>query len=186
MTTCAGLKSASFVLDDSQRSARLRMWLHGILHRFEGDLTNAKAWYKGLDEDMIAECPTYQSSSNDRDADKAHHEAFLLIDQVGLVGRGFGASKLRAQYGDKAIGFPESAPTEEEIEQEKTRLQGDKGKEEVDRKCWDELVWLVDKLVDMYGWDRNVEGTTGYTESTEQQKEVSRKMVGGGEGIRKF
>ena len=56
----------------------------------------------------------------------------------------------------------------------------------MDRKCWDELRWLVDKLVDMYGWEMGVEGTKGYTESTEQQKEVSRKMVGGGEGIRKF
>jgi hypothetical protein len=161
------------------------MWLHGILHRYEGDLTNAKAWYKGLDEKMIAECPVYQSGSNKRDSDPAHHEAFMLIDQVGLVGRGFGASKLRAQYGDKAIGFPESAPTEQEIEDKRTRLQED-GKAEVDGKCWEELVWLVGKLVEMYGWDRNVEGTKGYTESTEQQKEVSRKMVGGGEGIRKF
>lgn len=160
------------------------MWLHGILHRYEGDLTNAKAWYKGLDESMIAECPTYQSSSNARESDQAHHEAFLLIDQVGLVGRGFGAKKLREQYGDKAIGFPDSAPSEEEIEAEKTRLGGKA--QEVDEKCWEELVWLVGKLVDMYGWERNVEGTKGYTESTEQQKEVSRKMVGGGEGIRKF
>ena len=97
-----------------------RMWLHGILHRFEGDLTNAKAWYKGLDESMITQCPVYQpdSSSSDhpRSSDPAHHEAFFLIDQVGIAGRGFGAKKLRAQYGDKAIGFPDSAPREDELE----------------------------------------------------------------------
>jgi hypothetical protein len=166
------------------------MWLHGILHRFEGDLTNAKAWYKGLDENMISECPLYQPStkSSKRSSDPAHHESFFLIDQVGIVGRGFDAKKLRAQYGDKAIGFPESAPTEEELEREKDRLLGlgEEGKKEVDTKCWEELVWLVDKLVDMYGWDTDVEGTKGYTESTEQQKEISRRMVGGGEGIRKF
>jgi hypothetical protein len=167
------------------------MWLHGILHRFEGDLTNAKAWYKGLDEEMISHCPPYQPRTKDqtkRTSDPAHHEAFFLIDQVGIAGRGFGAKKLREQYGDKAIGFPESAPTEEELEREKDRLASlaNGGKDEVDARCWEELVWLVDKLVDMYGWETDVEGTKGYTESTEQQKEISRKMVGGGEGIRKF
>jgi hypothetical protein len=169
------------------------MWLHGILHRFEGDLTNAKAWYKGLDESMISECPLYQPSTTSnspskRSSDPAHHEAFFLIDQVGIAGRGFGAPKLRAQYGDKAIGFPDSAPTEAELEREKERLDklGQEGKKEVDTRCWEELRWLVDKLVDMYGWEMGVEGTKGYTESTEQQKEISRKMVGGGEGIRKF
>jgi hypothetical protein len=164
------------------------MWLHGILHRYEGDLTNAKAWYKGLDEERLIECPVYSTSSSPSSSDPAHHEGFLLIDQVGIVGRGFGSTKLRQQYGDKAIGFPESAPSESQLEDEKKRLLGqdDKGKKEVDGKCWEELVWLVDKLVEMYGWDKNVEGTKGYTESTEQQKEISRKMVGGGEGIRKF
>ena len=167
------------------------MWLHGILHRFEGDLTNAKAWYKGLDESMISHCPTYQPNnapSTKRSSDSAHHEAFFLIDQVGIVGRGFGAKKLRAQYGDKAIGFPDSAPTEDELERERQRFSelGEEGKKEVDDRCWEELRWLVDKLVEMYGWETGVEGTKGYTESTEQQKEVSRKMVGGGEGIRKF
>lgn len=173
-----------------------RQWLHGILHRYEGDLTNAKAWYTGLPQDLLSLCPLYSSPSHPRSnaTESAQYQALLLIDQVGIVGRGFGAEKLRKQYGDKAIGFPESAPTQQEIQAELDRLKpkggGDatheEGKKEINQKCHDELKWLLEKLVEMYGWEKGVEGTKGYTESTEKQKEISRRMVGGGEGIRKF
>lgn len=183
------------------------MWLHGILHRYEGDLTNAKAWYNGLDESKLVECPVYSapvnrstiSSSNengdkkgedegDPNSDPAHFHAFLLIDQVGLTYRGFHPPGLRKAYGDKTLSFPSSSPTESDLEAEEKRLLENtaEGKKEIDKKCWEELTWLLEKLVGMYGWKEGVDGTEGYTESTEQQKEVSRKMVGGGEGIRKF
>ncbi|KAI5453124.1 hypothetical protein NCC49_006152 [Naganishia albida] len=161
-------------------------WLHSILHRYEGDLCNSKAWTNGIDEGILAQCPLYQG---DFKSDKpAHAAAFLLIDQVGLAGRDLQPKPLRDQYGDKNINWPDAAPTEEELTEEQKRLHssGNNGRDEVIRKCWDELCWLTKHLGDRYGWGRDVEGTTGYTESTDEQKEISRKMVGGGEGIRKF
>lgn len=71
-------------------------------------------------------------------------------------------------------------------EQQRLRNQEDGGVAEIDQKCWEEICWLAKFLGDKYGWDQNTEGTKGYTESTEEQKEISRKMVGGGEGIRQF
>lgn len=148
-------------------------------------MCNSKAWTNGIDEDILAQCPLYQG---DFKTDKpAHAAAFMLIDQVGLAGRALQPKVLREQYGDKNIKWPDAAPTEEELLQEQKRLQSTgKGREEVDRKCWEELCWLTNHLGDKYGWGQDVEGTTGYTESTVEQKEISRKMVGGGEGIRKF
>lgn len=110
----------------------------------------------------------------------------MLIDQVGLAGRGLKPDVLRKQYGDKNIKWPDAAPTEEELAAEEKRLQGTDGKKEVDEKCWEEIGWLTKHMGEMYGWEQDVEGTKGYTESTDEQKEISRKMVGGGEGIRKF
>lgn len=154
------------------------------MHRYEGDLCNSKAWTNGIDEDILAQCPLYQG---DFKSDKpAHAAAFMLIDQVGLAGRDLEPAVLRKQYGDKNIKWPDSAPTEQELVEEQKRLQGPTGKEEVDKRCWEEICWLTRHLGEMYGWEQNVEGTTGYTESTDEQKEISRKMVGGGEGIRKF
>lgn len=155
------------------------------MHRYEGDLCNSKAWTNGIDEEILAQCPLYQGDF--KSDQPAHAAAFLLIDQVGLAGRDLQPKALHEQYGDKNINWPDAAPTEEELVEEQKRLQGSGGgKEEVDRKCWEELCWLTKHMGNMYGWGQGVEGTTGYTESTDEQKEISRKMVGGGEGIRKF
>ncbi|KAJ9125889.1 hypothetical protein QFC24_002674 [Naganishia onofrii] len=158
----------------------------GILHRYEGDLCNSKAWTNGIDEEILAKCPLYQG--NHQSKQPAHASAFKLIDQVGLARRSLQPSFLRKQYGDKNIKWPESAPTEDELVAEQKRLhdQADGSAGEIDGKCWEEICWLANFLGEKYGWDQNTEGTKGYTESTEEQKEISRKMVGGGEGIRKF
>jgi hypothetical protein len=178
--------SALCILQRLPYTHTFRQWLHSILHRYEGDLCNSKAWTNGIDEEILAKCPLYQG--NHQSKQPAHASAFKLIDQVGLARRSLQPSFLRKQYGDKNIKWPESAPTEDELVAEQKRLhdQADGGAGEIDGKCWEEICWLASFLGDKYGWDQNTEGTKGYTESTEEQKEISRKMVGGGEGIRKF
>lgn len=148
------------------------MWLHGILHRYEGDLSNTKAWIKSTEESVLSTYPPFKDG-------KA--AAYLLVDRVGLVIRELDVDTLLKQYKEREVPAP-PAPTREDLE----KISQSTSAEDVDRECWQELTWLVRQLGEQYGWEQNVDGTQGYTESTEEQKAISRRMVGGGEGIRKF
>ena len=116
------------------------MFLHGILHRIEGDYDNARAWYGNVaDSEVFNEC----WGSKD--------EALGFIGEVEGLGK---------------------------------KGKGDKG--ELGRRSVEEVKRVVEFCRRKFGEGEVKDARVAWTEDDEEQREMKKGMVTGGEGFRKF
>jgi hypothetical protein len=158
------LFGAHFLLRKLQAEPRAK-WAHGLLHAREGDVLNAKCWYR--DAPLSALAPAY--------ADK--RSASRALDRLTLA-LGKGAARARKDTEDAGFVVDE-AYTLAELE----ALENEKHLEENARKdLWREMTALFGALEDEHGWVP-VDGTLAYTKDPPELKEQNRVL---GEGVRTF
>lgn len=151
------LESAHFLVRHMQASPAWEgMFLHGILHRIEGDYDNARAWYGDVSDSEV-----FAKVWRDENGMKGKERALQFIRRV---------EKLRKE--GKGEGWDESCEVErKELESESRREVG-----EVVEFCMSKFgTGKWEDVSDVW-----VQPTGG------KVKEQKEKMVVGGEGFRQF
>jgi hypothetical protein len=138
----ANLPSAHFLCRHMQsKPAWEGMYIHGILHRVEGDYRNAEAWY----------------------GDVAESECFKACWPGGL---------------EEARRFIS--------EIERLRKEGVGNKDRLEKESKREIDSLVNWCKETFGMERISDARSAWTEPSEEEREVAKRMIVGGEGWRQF
>jgi hypothetical protein len=157
------LFGAHFLLRKQQAPPRAK-WLHGVLHAREGDVRNAKCWYRDTPAAVLA--LVYAAPA---DASRA-------LDRLALA---LGTGAAQARRDTEEAGFAvDGAYSLAELEELATQDL----EEGARRHLWRELTVLIADLEREHGW-AEVDGTAAYTEDPPALKEQNRVL---GEGWRSF
>lgn len=159
-------------------------WLHGLLHAREGDLRNAKCWYRDVPPALLRLFyvqPTSRPDAGDSGASDTHVLASRALDRFS-VALGKGAKEVRRDTDESGL-VPEEGRAYSEAQIDKIGEEDREGMVEAARRqLWRELVALLEQLVGMYGW-KEWDGTQAYTKDSQGMKEKGRVL---GEGWRTF
>ncbi len=135
------------------------MFLHGILHRIEGDYDNARIWYRD-----VADSEVFKHTWDTVD------EALGFIGDVQSLKNG-GAGSGGSGSGNKKKGGGEG--------------EG-KNKEELEAKSRREFEKVIEWCEKRFGTDTWEDGTKAWVKNSEKISEISQDMVTGDSGHRKF
>jgi hypothetical protein len=169
------LFSAHFLLRKMQEDQWAK-WLHGVLHAREGDILNAKCWYRDADADML-KLVYHPGSRAFGDEDDPHVLASHALDRLSLA-IGHDPAKVRAHTEQAELGKDKAYS----LETLQAFARDDKLETNAREALWLEMTTLLDTLDARLGW-APVDGTTAYTKDSAQMKEQGRVL---GEGWRSF
>ncbi|KAK5006492.1 hypothetical protein LTR28_006432 [Elasticomyces elasticus] len=151
------LPSAHFLVRHMEAApAHEGMYVHGILHRIEGDYDNARAWYADVCESDVFLAVwgggDGGSGSEGKDAAAAKERALGLIGRIQAFNRKHG--------------------------------EGDRGalEQESRREIESVMKWCSDK----FGTDRWEDATKAWVRPSEKIKKMGEDMVSGNAGYRNF
>ncbi|KAK4610333.1 hypothetical protein CLAFUW4_14070 [Fulvia fulva] len=153
------LPSSHFLVRHMQSSPEhTAMYLHGILHRIEGDMDNARAWYSDVSESEVFARIWGEASEDEKgevsDVEKKvppQSKARDFLDGVeGLIKKGAGSR--------------------EELESESRR----------------EVEGVLKFCMDKFGTERREDASKVWVQPSKEISEKGQDMVIGGEGIRQF
>ncbi|KAJ9612172.1 hypothetical protein H2200_003769 [Cladophialophora chaetospira] len=173
------LPSAHFLLRHMQAApASEAMYLHGLLHRIEGDLDNCRAWYGdvkdteafrwvwgGMDAEG-AESADGQSESPTASADESHSRALAFLDKVEAYKNSLLSSKRSLKDGASKT----SIPSEDEL--------GEISLREIRR-----MLSFCDKK---FGTTSVADASKIWVSMNEKHADKAAEMITGGEGWREF
>lgn len=160
------LASAHFLVRHMQSEPEIEgMWIHGILHRIEGDVDNARAWYADVCKTDVFEQVWGKSS------DEEEEEAESDKDSVRT-------GKLPSQI--KAREFLNCV--------EALRNGDANAKQELEKDARREVETLLEWCTQKFGTEKNLDASKAWVQpggnSDVGQKKQS--MLTGGDGFRKF
>lgn len=182
------LPSAHFLVRHMQAAPAWEgMWLHGVLHRIEGDMANALAWYADVCESEPFVSFYGDLKGSDDGLVKQHFESLPQLEQDELASprpgeSGAGDAKLPAQPAARIFvrAVQRFASTSKSSPGHTERQ---KALEVVSRA---ELDFLTEWCIKKFGTTKVEDASAAWTENDERTKEISARMVSGGEGYRKF
>lgn len=153
------LPSAHFLVRHMQSDPAYEgMYIHGILHRIEGDMDNARAWYCDVAASEPFEITWGKATEEERHAVLGSSKklppqksAREFLDEIERLGK--------QQHQDAAALVTESR-----------------------RELEDLLTWCVDR----FGRERYVDATKAWVQPRQDISEKGQRMVTGSEGFRKF
>ena len=179
------LPSAHFLLRHMQAApADEAMYLHGILHRIEGDLDNTRAWYgdvktskaftwvwEGLDEEMYEEMSAAsEEAAGHRDQaaslEKAFQTAMSFLDRV----EAYKDSILSSKSASKQVSPGENRLDEDALVDISLR----------------ELRRVLSFCERKYGTSTVTEASNVWVSMNEKHADKAAEMITGGEGWREF
>jgi hypothetical protein len=165
--------SAHFLLRKMQEDIWGK-WLHGILHAIEGDVRNAKCWYRDVPKEILT--LVYFDSISTSPHVLASHAMDLLSLALGASPEDCVTSTERSSL---AKGDAYNIDDLKGVIANETIVVLEM---QVRRARWIELKTLLEHLVELYEWS-SWEGTKAYTKDSDEMKKKGRVL---GEGWRKF
>lgn len=157
------LPSAHFLARHMQSAPAFEgMYLHGILHRIEGDYDNARAWYSDVNESEIYSKLWGRSGQTWKAWQKEH---------------GNGGDRDSLDNGQKFLDAVQTFRETQGKEADKASL------EEQSRT---ELDGVIEWCVDMFGTGRMVDASSAWVKPNEEIRKMGEDQVSGGSGRRKF
>ncbi|KAF2154613.1 hypothetical protein K461DRAFT_275741 [Myriangium duriaei CBS 260.36] len=180
------LPSAHFLVRHMQaRPAWEGMYIHGILHRIEGDMPNCLAWYTD-----VSSSPAFQSFFGSADGASGGevnpHLSFLSqTEHDSLASPGPDDTK------DEKLPPQRSARVfiraVEELRKRSTASEGyGERKAALEAVSRAELEALIKYCSDKFGTEKYEDASEAWTRPDEETRKTGERMVSGGEGYRKF
>jgi hypothetical protein len=169
------LFSAHFLLRKMQEDVWCK-WLHGILHAREGDVVNAKCWYRDTPAKVLA-LVYGGKDGNYMGDDDIKAEASHALDRLTLA-LGKDAEHVRANTEQAELVVDNAY----DLDTLKKLAVREDLEEEARRHLWMEMNTVLDHLEKMHGW-KEIDGTLAYTKDKQELKEQNRVL---GEGWRTF
>jgi hypothetical protein len=169
------LPSAHFLLRHMQaQPAWEAMYLHGILHRVEGDLDNARAWYGDVkDSDVfqsvwekIDSTPHENGKTADESSTEAFSKAMSFIDQVEVQ-----KNSLLSQEKRRSADQP---------------LNGNTDLASLIEMSVEELRGVLSFCERKFGTVEVVDASKAWISMNEKHADQAAQMITGGEGWREF
>jgi len=138
--------------------------LHGILHRYEGDYANVKAWARDTPTELLKLA---------YDGPDPHRAAYALIDRVARL---CGKSVDECLATSKDVGIEAEPPPADPASLNEAEVRGE---------CWHELRVCFEELERAHGWAA-VDGTIAYTKDEKGGMAEKKSGMLLGEGYRTF
>lgn len=175
------LPSAHFLLRHMQAApASEAMYLHGLLHRIEGDLDNTRAWYGDVKDAEAfrwvwggmgpeGAASSVEEGQNERSmasADEAFGSAMAFLDQVEL----YKNSLLSSRAGSKNVSGKPQALSEQELVDISIR----------------EIRRVLSFCERKFGTSPVVDASKVWVSMNEKHADKAAEMITGGEGWREF
>ncbi|GAB7345218.1 hypothetical protein MBLNU457_3593t2 [Dothideomycetes sp. NU457] len=166
------LPSAHFLVRKMQSAPAVEgMYIHGLLHRVEGDLNNTRAWYADVcDTDVFTNYwgPVPDDPNTDTAAGKVE----------------FKDGKYYNENGGKAPPQPGARVFLNRLEELQRNGKGDR--EGLERQSQEEIDALVRYCVDKFGTEKVLDARGAFVKNSDEINSMSQDMVSGKGGFRKF
>jgi hypothetical protein len=184
------LPSAHFLLRHMQAApAYEAMYLHGILHRIEGDLDNTRAWYRDVQDSDVFRAVWSGDGSGVRGGDEGvatdHQGHSSLADDDTLTHKDSANSVLGMN--NTKVPIERALSFIDELARARSPIQsGHIAPASLIHTSLDELsrVWRFCK--DKFGTEPLVEASSVWVSMAEKNADIAEKMITGGEGWREF
>lgn len=138
------------------------MYIHGLLHRIEGDYDNARAWYNNV----------YSSAAFEHIWGKAEDSEIEEVEALQEKGGKKMPAQVKArQWLDRVEGFVKRKEGDRQV------LEGESRRE---------IEMLLQWCVDRFGTERVVDASEAWVRPSQEIRDIGNKMTTGGEGYRKF
>lgn len=138
------------------------MYIHGLLHRVEGDYDNTRAWYFD-----VYTSPAFVSVWGE--ATEAEEKEVEGIQEEG--GKKMPAQRKAREWVDRVEGFVR-------------RKEGVRG--DLEKESRREIESLLDWCERSFGTERVVDASSVWVRPSQEIKDIGNNMTTGGEGYRKF
>lgn len=155
------------------------MFLHGILHRIEGDYDNARAWYSDVRGEEVYRAVWGSEGvgwkewkENGRTGEKDGGQVF--IDDIERFRRGKVGEKVG---GGKGLGDEQAVGS--------GRGRG-RGKHELERESAREIDTIVKRCVELFGTERMQDASEAWVRPSENIRRMGQDQVHGSSGRREF
>ncbi|KAK6581825.1 hypothetical protein PZA11_005522 [Diplocarpon coronariae] len=165
----ADLPSAHFLVRHMQSAPAVEgMLLHGILHRVEGDLDNARAWYSDVAREGAELYARVWGGGGATFKD--------LDEEYGSGGAREGELDAGQRFLNAVQAFKET----------RARARGDEDGERLARESRREIETLVEWCVQRFGTETWADARDAWARNGEEVQRMSDEMVGGDKGRRTF
>ncbi|KAI6714519.1 hypothetical protein JHW43_002937 [Diplocarpon mali] len=178
----ADLPSAHFLVRHMQSAPAVEgMLLHGILHRVEGDLDNARAWYSDVAREGAELYARVWGGGGAtfKDLDEGVREAAFAFGERREYGSG-GAREGELDAGQRFLNAVQA------FKETRARARGDEDGERLARESRREIETLVEWCVQRFGTETWADARDAWVRNGEEVQKMSDEMVGGDKGRRTF
>lgn len=176
----ADLPSAHFLVRHMQSAPKFEgMFLHGILHRIEGDLNNARCWYSDVNGSEVftkvwGEGKTFKEFRDSVDAGDSAEK--WQESSYGVRGENEGILDEGQRFLNRVQAF-QKMKAKDRTDEEKRRLE-----EESMREINGVIEWCKEK----FGVEKWQDASSAWVENDDEIKGISQEMLSGDKGRRKF
>ena len=155
------------------------MFLHGILHRIEGDLNNARCWYSDVNGTEVfmkvwGEGKTFKDFRDSVDAGDSAEK--WQESSYGICGENEGVLDEGQRFLNRVQAF-QMMKAKDRTDEEKRRLE-----EESMREIDGVIEWCKEK----FGVEIWQDASSAWVENDDEIKGISQEMLTGDKGRRKF
>ncbi|CZS93308.1 uncharacterized protein RAG0_03658 [Rhynchosporium agropyri] len=176
----ADLPSAHFLVRHMQSAPKYEgMYLHGILHRIEGDLHNARCWYSDVNQSEVyrkiwAEGKTFKDVKDSVDAGDDAREWMKSL--YGLGGEDEGLLDEGQKFLNRVQAF----------QQMKAKDRKDGERAWLEKESMREISRVIEWCMEQFGVQKWEDASSAWVKDNEEIKGISQEMTSGGKGYRKF